>query len=145
MLAKLWSGSTDAYPLWDNLLQNEVITRAAAIFFPQNEELETSAKALEAMYRTENRTRRDQIKIYYLMAYLLSGQRVLYMDKKMFGTADELAIYMQGQLDESFEKLDEFCHRLIDENGELDVQFEAWLIALGKREQLEAWRKTLER
>jgi serine/threonine protein kinase len=145
MLAKLWSGSTDAYPLWDDLLQNEVITRATAIFFPQNEELKTSAKALEAMYRTESRTRRDRMKIYYLMAYLLSGQRVLYMDKKMFGTADELAIYMQGQLDASFEKLDEFCHRLIDENGELDVQFEAWLIALGKREQLEAWRKTLER
>ena len=32
---------------------------------------------------------------------------------------------------------------MIDYNDTLDVQLEAWLIALGKRSQLEVWRSNL--
>ena len=55
----------------------------------------------------------------------------------------ELANYMKGLLDSSYEEFEEFCHSLIDYDDTLDVQLEAWLIALGKRKELELWRQGL--
>ena len=56
------------------------------------------------------------------------------------GVAD---MYMKGLLDASYEEFENFCHSLIHYDDTLDVQLEAWLLALGKGTQLEAWRRQL--
>ena len=81
---------------------------------------------------------------YYTMAYLLSGQKLLHVDNKQLKDIPELTAYMKGLLDSSYEEFEGFCHSLIDYDDTLDVQFEAWLIALGKRKELENWKKQLE-
>ena len=48
---------------------------------------------------------------------------------------------MKSLLDDSYDKFEEACHRLIDYDDNLDVQFESWLLALGKKERV----KCLER
>ena len=50
---------------------------------------------------------------------------------------------MKSLLDSSYEEFEAFCHSMIDYNDTLDVQLEAWLVALGKRNQLEVWRRNL--
>ncbi len=50
---------------------------------------------------------------------------------------------MKELLDDSYDKFEAFCHQLIEEDDTLDAQFEAWLIALGKRKELDAWKMNL--
>ena len=86
---------------------------------------------------------REILMTYYTMAYLLSGQKVLNIANKKIQSIDELTGYMNTLLESSYEEFEEFCQKLIGEDDSLDIQFEAWLIAHGKREQLEKWKKQL--
>lgn len=80
---------------------------------------------------------------YYTMAYLLSGQKIFKVADKHIKNVSELSAYMKELLDSSYENFEDLCHKLIDYDDTLDVQFEAWLIALGKRKELNEWRKAL--
>jgi len=80
---------------------------------------------------------------YYTMAYLVSGQKLFALGEKRLRSVEELRDHMKVLLARSYEALEEFCHSLIDYDDTLDVQLEAWLIALGKRDELEAWRQSL--
>ena len=51
---------------------------------------------------------------------------------------------MKSLLDDSYDKFEEACHRLIDYDDNLDVQFESWLLALGKKKELNAWREAIQ-
>lgn len=48
---------------------------------------------------------------------------------------------MKKMVDESFDDFQELCHSLVDYDGNLDCQFESWLVALGKRKEIEQWRQ----
>ena len=80
---------------------------------------------------------------YYTMAYLLSGQKLFSIGNKQLKNVDELTAHMKTLLDSSYGEFEDFCHALIDYDDTLDAQLEAWLIALGKRKELEAWRQSL--
>ena len=80
---------------------------------------------------------------YYTMAYLLSGQKLFAIGDKRLKNVAELAAHMKGLLDSSYEEFEDFCHSMIDYDDTLDVQLEAWLIALGKRNELRVWREQL--
>ena len=73
----------------------------------------------------------------------LKDIRVAY-DGKEFRTVGEFADYMKSLLDDSYDKFEEACHRLIDYDDNLDVQFESWLLALGKKKELNAWREAIQ-
>ena len=82
-------------------------------------------------------------KTFYMMAYMLSGQKIFNFDGKQFRTVGELAEHMKGLLNESYDVFQEFCHKLIDYKDNLNVQFECWLMALGKSDELKKWRESL--
>jgi len=69
--------------------------------------------------------------------------RPFYMDDMEFRTIRELAEYMRRLLDSSLMDFKRLCHRLVDYDGELDDQFEAWLIKNGKEKELENWRASI--
>lgn len=50
---------------------------------------------------------------------------------------------MNTMLTNSFDKFDVFCKNIINADNSLDPQFEAWLIAQGKSNEIEQWKKTL--
>ncbi len=52
-------------------------------------------------------------------------------------------MYMKGLLDESYEVFQKCCHELVDYKDNLNVQFECWLIALGKNDELKKWKESL--
>ena len=69
--------------------------------------------------------------------------RLFYLDGREFRTISELAEYMRHLLDSSFMDFKRVCRKLVDYDGELDAQFNAWLIRLGKDKELEEWRASI--
>lgn len=142
VLEKLWKddSSNDVYYyeiLKENILSNYVVIKA-----DKNKKLGDAIKGLEDGYRIAD-TQRAKKKNLYLMAYMLSGQKLMHFGGKEFRTVGEFADYMKKLLDESYEKFEAMCHKLIDYEDNLDVQFESWLLALGKKKELDSWREKL--
>ena len=78
----------------------------------------------------------QKFSVSYFVGILLAGG-------KKFSTAEKLVKYMNDLLDDSTEAFEEFCFKLIDADNNLNEEFEAWLIALGKRRELQTWKQNL--
>lgn len=143
MLEKLWKNDKSDYTYWDSILENKLLTNYLKNLKSKNSDLEKASSALETVHKVGKKSKRDALMNYYTMAYLLSGQKLFNVDNKQLKNVAELSAYMKGLLDSSYEEFEDFCHKLIDYDDTLDVQFEAWLIALGKRKELESWKKQL--
>lgn len=143
MLEKLWKNDKSDYTYWDSILENKLLTNYLKNIKSKNSDLEKASSALETVHKVGKKSKRDALMNYYTMAYLLSGQKLFNVDNKQLKNVAELSAYMKGLLDSSYEEFEDFCHKLIDYDDTLDVQFEAWLIALGKRKELNEWRKAL--
>ncbi len=144
MLEKLWKNDKSDYTYWDSILENNLLSNYLTNIKSKNNDLKKASAALETAHKLPGKSKRDTLMNYYTMAYLLSGQKLLHVDNKQLKDISELTAYMKGLLDSSYEEFEGFCHSLIDYDDTLDVQFEAWLIALGKRKELENWKKQLE-
>ena len=143
MLEKLWKNDKSDYTYWDSVLGNKLLTNYLATIKSKNAGLSAAASALETAHSLSNRSKRDTLMNYYTMAYLLSGQKLFSIGSKQLKNVSELTAHMKTLLDSSYEEFEDFCHTLIDYDDTLDVQLEAWLIALGKRKELDAWRHSL--
>lgn len=143
MLEKLWKNDKSDYTYWDSILENKLLTNYLKNIKSKNSDLEKASSALETVHKVGKKSKRDALMNYYTMAYLLSGQKLFNVDNKQLKNVAELSAYMKGLLDSSYDEFEDFCHKLIDYDDTLDVQFEAWLIALGKRKELSEWRKAL--
>ena len=143
MLERLWKNDKSNYAYWDGILGNKLLSNYLAKVKSKNDNLAAAVSALESSHTVGNRNKRDTIMNYYTMAYLLSGQKLFAVGDKRLKNVAELATHMKGLLDSSYEEFEEFCHSMIDYDDTLDVQLEAWLIALGKRNELRVWREQL--
>lgn len=143
MLEKLWKNDKSNYTYWDSVLGNKLLSNYLATVKSKNAGLSAAASALETAHSLANRSKRDTLMNYYTMAYLLSGQKLFNIGNKQLKNVAELTAHMKSLLDSSYEEFEDFCHTLIDYDDTLDVQLEAWLIALGKRKELDAWRHSL--
>ena len=143
MLERLWRNDKSNYAYWDGILGNKLLSNYLTKVKSKNDNLAAAVSALEASHTVGNRSKRDTIMNYYTMAYLLSGQKLFAIGDKRLKNVAELAAHMKGLLDSSYEEFEDFCHSMIDYDDTLDVQLEAWLIALGKRNELRVWREQL--
>lgn len=143
MLEKLWKNDKSDYTYWDSILENKLLTNYLKNIKSKNSDLEKASSALETVHNVGKKSKRDAVMNYYTMAYLLSGQKLFNVENKQLKNVAELSAYMKGLLDSSYEEFEDFCHKLIDYDDTLDVQFEAWLIAQGKRNELKSWREQL--
>lgn len=143
MLERLWKDDKSNYAYWDSILENKLLTNYLLIVKSKNDGLAAALSAFETAHSLGNRSKHDIMMNYYTMAYLLSGQKLFAIGEKRLKNVSELAAHMKGLLDSSYEEFEDFCHSLIDYDDTLDAQFEAWLIALGNRKELDAWRAGL--
>ena len=105
-----------------------------------------AVQGLESSYRAYINNPREKRITLYLVAYMLSNQKVLYVAGQEFHTLGELTSYMKELLGENNEHLDqfkEFCHRLMDQYDNLIPALESWLIAIGKRDALDSWKEAM--
>lgn len=143
ILDRLWDKDKSQYPYYNSILAEKLLSQYVAITNPKNEKLKRAAAAIEDSYKLEKNNGTDLQRTYYLMAYTLSGQKLLLLDGQQIRTVGELASYMRSVLAESFERFESLCHRLVDYDGNLDLQLETWLMAIGKQKDIEKWRESM--
>jgi serine/threonine protein kinase len=140
LLDRLWKKDKSQNKYFETVLSEKLLTEYAALAAPENEPLQKAAAAMEESYRLEKTAHTDLTKTFYLMAYTLSGQRLLYLEGRCFRTVDELAEYMNEQCKKSVKVFRDLCRKMVDHKGNLDTQLEMWLIAIGKKRELDNWR-----
>jgi serine/threonine protein kinase len=140
VLDHLWEKDKSQDKYYETVLSEKLLTAYAALAAPKNEPLKRAAAAIEESYQLEKIEHTNLIKTFYLMAYTLSGQKLLNLEGQQFRTVGELAGYMREQLEASFEAFERLCHQLVDYDGNLDIQLEMWLVTIGKKNELENWR-----
>lgn len=143
VLDRLWDRDDSQYSYYDSIISEKLLSRYVQIAAPKNEKLKKAATAIEDSYELEKANGTDKLRTYYLMAYMLSGQKLLLLNGEQFRTVGELAAYMRSVLDDSFDSFESLCHKLVGYDGQLDFQLETWLIAIGKRKELETWRESI--
>ena len=143
VLEKLWDKDKSQYAYYSSILSEKLLSQYVLMAAPKNEKLKKAAEAIEDSYELEKNNGTDMQRTYYLMAYTLSGQKLLLLDGEQIRTVGELANYMRSVLAESFDKFESLCHRLVDYDGNLDFQLETWLMAIGKQKEIEKWRASM--
>lgn len=143
VLEKLWDKDKSQYSYYSSILSEKLLSQYVLMAAPKNEKLKKAAEAIEDSYELEKNNGTDMQRTYYLMAYTLSGQKLLLLDGEQIRTVGELANYMRTVLAESFDKFESLCHRLVDYDGNLDFQLETWLMAIGKQKEIEKWRASM--
>ena len=143
VLERLWDKDESQFPYYATVLSEKMLSAYVNQAAPKNEKLKKAAAAIEDSYELELINGTDMKRTYYLMAYTLSGQKLLLLNGEKFRTVGELANYMRSVLDESFDRFETLCHKLVDYDGNLDFQLETWLIAIGKQKEIEKWRASI--
>ena len=141
MLEQLWKNDKSDYDFYESILNEKLLTQYAELRVSDNRGLKNAAKNIEAMQIVDGKNKVE--KTLYMMAYMLSGQKIFNFEGQQFRTVGELAEHMKDLLKESYDAFQEFCHKLIDYKDNLNVQFECWLIALGKSDELKKWKESL--
>ena len=143
MLEKLSKGDMTDYDFYQSILTDKILTKFVELRLTNDVKLKNAANNIEKL-KIVSDTDQDE-KIYYMMSYMLSDQKTFKIYNDEFRTVEELAEYMKGLLNKSsFFTFQKICHKLIDSDYNLNVQFECWLMALGKNDVLKKWKDTLE-
>ena len=106
----------------------------------KNEQLINAARSLEERFINHHSDEHEKELSYYLTGYMLSGQRTYLLNGKTYNSVDELVQTLHSLLSSSETEFEGLCDQIIDRTGTLSEQFEAWLITLGKHEELQKWR-----
>ena len=74
----------------------------------------------------------------------LTGSGIFLFDGMEFRTPSELARYFQSYADDSRRALSRKVRQLYADKEHLLPEFEAWLIAIGKEKELNAWKRKIQ-
>ena len=124
---------------WDEIIKYHLPSEYMKIHGEDNH-LISAVRVVEI----SNFDRGDDLRKYYVLAYLLVKKTELKIADKLFYTIEELSAYMNELAKLSIEDFEDFCYKMVMENNQLSPEFEAWLIALGKREEIEKWKQNLK-
>lgn len=139
-LETLWKKDPSMNSFVDELLEKGVLSQYVLCMSDEDTQKVSALKALESSHRAFADDSRQKSLNYYLLAYMLSGRKAFRIRGTEFSSIKELMYSLKAALEKSYEDFEKLCHELIDIKGRLDPQFEGWLLALGKKEELEQWR-----
>lgn len=111
---------------------------AVALFAPETQRM--GLASLAERCAAADCTQRELLCLMYLVGYLLCGVPALVMEGETFYTVAELAQWLEARCRRSSAAFTRACHRLLDADGLLDPQLEAWLIALGHHADVAKWQ-----
>ena len=140
ILEHLRNDDATDFSLYDELLSRHVLSEYISLKDENSNDLIVAAKTLEDRYIQNHADAHEKELSFYLTGYMLSGQRTIIIKNQVFNSVDEIVAALQQKLKRSEKEFQEFCEQFIDNTGALSEQFEAWLITLGKHEELQKWR-----
>lgn len=143
LLTGVRENRTDMDELVNDMLTSGVLSAFIENVNPDAREQINALRAFETAHRTFGSTGRRKLAERYQLGFMLSTEKTLVVNGMSFHNADELVEHMKRLLNQSYELFDAFSRQMIHENDELDLQFECWLIAQGKKQAIEEWRREM--
>lgn len=114
---------------------------AASLFADESQR--TALAALESRYAAPDCSGRERTLLMYMVGFLLSGVAAFVLEDETFYTVEQLSEWLESRAKRSA-AFTRVCHRMLDEDYLLDPQLEAWLIALGRRQDVALWQAEIE-
>ena len=111
---------------------------AVALFAPENQRM--GLASLAERCAAADCAQRELLCLMFMVGFLLCGVPALVMEGETFYTVAELAQWLEARCRRSSAAFTRACHRLLDADGLLDPQLEAWLIALGHHADVAKWQ-----
>lgn len=153
----VWQGRryASAIDLGDSLLQalrgtgtipahfDSLMSSAAASVFAE-EGQQPGLRGLEERCAQPDCTMREKTCLMYMVGFLLCGSAALVMEGETFYTVEQLGAWLESRARRSTAAFTRACHRLLDADHLLDPQLEAWLIALGRRQDVTKWQAEMD-
>ncbi|MBQ2954525.1 MAG: hypothetical protein IJE07_13420 [Clostridia bacterium] len=124
-------------------LDSLLLSGAASVFCDDATRCE-GLQAIEARYASPDCAEREKTLLMYMVGYLLSGVAAFVTEGETFYTVEDLAAWLVGRSKRSPAAFTRACHRLLDENHLLDPQLEAWLCAIGCRQDVQKWQAEID-
>lgn len=143
LLYRLWDDGSLLDRYYGSLLENRALTMYADMVGVTDDNVKNVLKGIESNYSALGDSENNRIRLYYLMAYLLSGEKVLSVSGQKLSSIEEMSSYMTDLLKNSYDTFEGFCKSLVNERGELNPQLESWLLSLGKQNEIARWREEL--
>jgi len=140
LLGAIHENDTDFINYVYDMLANRVLTEYA--FCMGANEKEESVKSLKAVEDRYNHSGKN-IADLYLLGYLLSEAKPLYVDDKIFYSVDELIAEVQELAEKNPSELRKFGKKLVPGDGQLETQFNMWLIAFNKQNEIKKWENSI--
>jgi len=140
VLNSLRSNNLVNRPFWDEVMAYHLSSEYLKIH-GEDERIILAVKNIE----DTNIDRGNDFTKYYLLAYLVIKKPELKIANNIFHTTEELSTHINELMLVSLDDVEHFCYNLITEENRLNPEFEAWLIVLGKRKELEKWKETIEK
>ena len=123
---------------------DSLLRSGAASVFCEDESQREGLMAIEARYAAPDCFTREQTLLMYMVGFLLSGVAACVIEGETFYTAEDMAAWLVGRSKRSSTAFTHACHRLLDENHLLDPQVEAWLCAIGHRQNVARWQAEID-
>lgn len=99
----------------------------------KSEAWEKAVRSLETEKIWDLKLRHMKSQLFFL-GYLLTGKKTLLLWNQNFHTVEEFFGYLRAILKNSYDEYERLCQELVEEDGNLMLQLECWLMAHGKRE-----------
>lgn len=119
-----------------------MMSGASSVF--ADEAQQPGLRGLEARYAAPDAALREKTCLMYMVGFLLCGTAALVMEGETFYTVEQLAAWLESRVKRSTAAFTRACHRLLDADHLLDPQLEAWLIALGRRQDVQKWQAEMD-
>ncbi len=143
ILNLLWNKNKQVDPYAGGILKNRILTSYCKAVGIDDMDVVENLDGLENTFSSVSNSFESRIKLYFIMSYMLSGKKVFNYKGRKFKTIDKLTEFMNELAKSSYSELKEFCYDLMNGDGELEAQFESWLICLGKQAEISEWKKSL--
>jgi serine/threonine protein kinase len=144
LLEKLRLNEDSMDSLTDEFLTKGVLS---AYYEIQHNKVEDSnsqvLKAFESKRKALLGSVREKKADNYQLAFVLSGRREFVIDGLIFNNTEQLVQHLSKVFDKDPKSFTALCDKLIYDDNTLDIQFESWLIALGKKEEIQKWKLSI--
>ncbi|MGN1020533.1 MAG: protein kinase [Aristaeellaceae bacterium] len=127
----------------ETAMAQHAISVHAGIVYPQRRELSDQIRKIENYFINLAAQRREQEVCCHVMLYQLQGKYVLKLGDRAFESIAALTSHIMQLRDTDTIAFEQCCHSLIAYDNGLSPQFEAWLIALGKKNTVHQWRNSI--
>ncbi|MCR5662856.1 MAG: protein kinase [bacterium] len=140
LLETLWNGNKDELAFFEDIITSDAL-EVCADKDVQLKEISARLKTMHQEMCVPGSPEHEKEKFFYMMGYMLSGERIFYADGHSFSEADDLLAFISGLYKTNAAEFELYMQNIIRYDNFLSPQLQAWFLALGKRNILDEWGK----